>query len=40
VLTSATAMLKDVGIIAARVFQGVGENGHAIKGTVVVDGLS
>ena len=34
------AMVQDVGVIAASVFEGIGEDGQAVEGAVVVDGLS
>ena len=34
-----SAMVQDVGIIAAGVFEGVGEDGKAVEGAIVVDGL-
>ena len=36
-LATTTAVVQDVGIIAAGVFEGIGENWQAIKSTVVVD---
>jgi hypothetical protein len=33
-------MVQDVGIIAAGVFEGVGEDGKAVEGAIVVDGLT
>jgi hypothetical protein len=38
-LTRLPAMVQDVGVVAAGVFEGVGEDGHSVKGAVVVDGL-
>jgi hypothetical protein len=32
-------MVQDVGVVAAGVFEGVGEDGQAVEGAVVVDGL-
>jgi hypothetical protein len=34
------AVLQDVGVGAAGVFQGVGEDGQAVEGPFIVDGLS
>jgi hypothetical protein len=33
------AVVQDVGIIAAGVFEGVGEDGQAVEGAVIVDAL-
>src|SRR5262249_42219256 len=38
--TGLPAMVQNVGIIAAGVFEGIGENGKAVEGAVVVDGLT
>ena len=40
VLARLPAVVQDVGVVAAGVFEGVGEDGQAIEGTFVVDGLS
>jgi hypothetical protein len=32
------AVIQDVGIVAARVFEGIGEDGQAVEGAFVIDG--
>jgi hypothetical protein len=38
-LTRLSTVAQDVLIRAAGIFQGVSQDGHAVEGTVVVDGL-
>ena len=38
-LTRLAAVLKDIGVVAAGVFEGIGEDREAVEGAVVVDGL-
>jgi hypothetical protein len=33
------AVIQDVGVIASGVFEGIGEDGHPVEGTLVVDGF-
>jgi hypothetical protein len=37
---STSTVLKNIGVRASGIFQGIGEDGKAVEGTLIVNGLS